>query len=97
MFHLIYSFIYFAGKFILYVSVDASFGQHTRALEHASRKRTEGQLGYADRLDRLSRLVEPVSRVSPKSIVSRDNYHTYVVKNDEVYKQTSKEIINALT
>ena len=39
----------------------------------------------------------PVSRVLPKSVVSRDNYHTYVVKNDKIYKQTSKEITNVLT
>ena len=30
------------------------------------------------------------SRVSPESVVSWDNYHTYMVKDDEVYKQTSK-------
>ena len=77
--------------------VDASFGQHTRALERASRKRTEGQQGRPDRLDQLSRPVGLVSRVSPKSVVSRDNYHTYVVKNGKIYKQTSKEITNALT
>ena len=61
--------------------VDASFSQHTRALERASHKRTEGQQGRPDRLDQLTRPVGPVSRVSPKSVVSRDNYHTYVVKN----------------
>ena len=49
-----------------------------------------------DRLDRLSKPVKPVSRVSLESVVSRDNYHTYVVKDGEVYKQTSKEITNAL-
>ena len=44
-------------------AVDASFGQHTRALKRASRKRTEGQRGRTDRLDRLSKSVGPVSRV----------------------------------
>ena len=57
--------------------VDASFGQHTRALERASRKRTERQQG---RPDRLSRPVGPVSRVSPESVVSRDKYHTLLEK-----------------
>ena len=68
-----------------------------RALERVSRKRTEGQQGRPDRLDRLSRPVGPISRVSLKSVVSRDNYHTYVVKNGKIYKQTSKEVTNALT
>ena len=80
-------------KFIIIIA-DASFGQHTRALERTSRKRTERQ---QDRLDRLSRPVGPVSRVSLKLVISRDNYHTYVVKNGKIYKQTSKEITNALT
>jgi len=74
-------------KFIIIIA-DASFGQHTRALECTSRKRTERQ---QDRLDRLSRPVGPVSRVSPESVVWRDNYHTYVVKSDKIYEQTSKE------
>ena len=30
------------------------------------------------------------SRVSPESVISRDNYHAYMVKDDDVYKQTSK-------
>ena len=45
----------------------------------------------------MSRPVGPISRVSPKLVVSRDNYHTYKVKNGKIYKQTSKEITNALT
>ena len=35
--------------------VDANLGQHTKALERASRRRTEGQRDRADRSDRLSR------------------------------------------
>ena len=35
--------------------------------------------------------VRPVSRVSLESVVSRDKYHTYVVKSGKVYEQTSKE------
>ena len=38
----------------------------------------------------LRKLVRPVSRVSLESVVSRDKYHTYVVKSGKVYKQTSK-------
>ena len=72
------------------VSVDANLGQHTTALEHASRKWTKGQRGRTDRLDRLTKPLRPVSRVSPESVVSRDNYHTYVVKSGKVYEQTSK-------
>ena len=45
----------------------------------------------------MSRPVGPVSMVSPKSVVSRDNCYTYVVKNGKIYKQTSKEITNTLT
>ena len=71
-------------------SVDANFGQHTRALECAGRKQTEGQRGHADRSDRLNKPVRPVSRVLPGSVVSSDNYHTYAVKDGEVYEQTSK-------
>ena len=37
-----------------------------------------------DRLDRL------VSRVSPESVVLRDNYHTYVVKDGKVYEKPAK-------
>ena len=70
--------------------VDTDFGQHTRALERASRKGTEEQQGHTDRLDRLSKPVRPVSRVSLESFVSRDKYHTYVVKSSKVYEQTSK-------
>ena len=70
--------------------VDANSSQHTRVLERASHKWTEGQRGRADRLDRLSKPDGPVSRVLLESVVSRDNYHTYVVKDDKVYKQTSK-------
>ena len=66
--------------------VDTNLSQHTRALERASRKRTEGQQSRPDRLDRLSRPVGPVSRVSPNLVVSKANYHTYVVKNDKIYK-----------
>ena len=72
------------------VLVDANLGQHTRALERASRKETEEQQGHTDRLDRLSKPVRPVSRVSLESVVSRDKYHTYVVKSGKVYQQTSK-------
>jgi len=87
-----------AGVVVVVVpGVDAIFGQHTRALERASHKWTEGQQGRPDQLDRLTRPVGPVPRVSPKSVISRDNYHTYVVKNGKIYKQTSKEITNALT
>ena len=68
-----------------------------RALEHVCSKQTEGQRGRADQLDRLSRTIGPFSRVSSESVVSRDNYHTYMVNDGEVYKQTSKEITNALT
>ena len=57
-------------------SVDANLGQRTRALERASRKGTEEQRGHTDRLDRMSKLVRPVSRVSLESVVSRDKYHT---------------------
>jgi hypothetical protein len=67
-------------------TVDADFGQHMRALERASRKRTEGKLGRADQSDRSSQPVGPVSRVSLESVVLRDNYHTFVVKDGEVYK-----------
>ena len=70
--------------------VDANLGQHTRALERASRKGTEEQQGHTDWLDRLSKPVRPVSRVSLESVVSRDKYHTYVVKSGNVYEQTSK-------
>ena len=70
--------------------VDTNLGQHTRALERASRKRTEEQQGHTDRLDRMSKPVRPVSRVSLESVVSRDKYHTYVVKSGKVYEQTSK-------
>ena len=56
------------GKGYIPRGVDANLGQHTRALESASRKRTEGQRGRANRSDRLNR---PISRVSPKSVVSR--------------------------
>ena len=77
-------------KFIIIIA-DASFGQHTRALERTNRKRTERQQDRPDRLDRLSRPVGPVSRVSPESVVWRDNYHTYVVKSEKIYEQTSKE------
>ena len=70
--------------------VDADFNQHTRVLEHTGRKQTEWQWDCADRSNRYNRLVRPVSRVSPESIVSRDNYHTYVVKDGEIYKQTSE-------
>ena len=45
----------------------------------------------------MSRPVGPVSRVLPKLVISRDNYHTYAVKNGKIYKQISKEITNALT
>ena len=71
-------------------TVDANLGQHTRTLERASRKGTEEQQGHTDRLDRLSKSVRPVSRVSLESVVSRDKYHTYVVKSGKVYEQTSK-------
>ena len=70
--------------------VDANLYQHTRALERASCKGTEEQQGHTDRLDRLSKPVRPVSRVSLESVVSRDKYHTYVVKSGKVYEQTSK-------
>ena len=40
-------------------------------------------IARADRSDRFS-------RVSSESVVSWDNYHTYMVKDGEVYKQTSK-------
>ena len=70
--------------------VDANLSQHTRALEHASRKQTEERQGHTDRLDRLSKPVRPVSRVSLESVVSRDKYHTYMVKSSKVYEQTSK-------
>ena len=59
------------GKGYIPRGVDANLGQHTRALESASRKRTEGQRGRANRSDRLNRPVRPVSRVSPESVVSR--------------------------
>ena len=73
-----------------HLSVDANLGQHTRALERASRKWTEERQGHTDRLDRLSKPVKPISRVSLESVVSRDKYHTYVVKSGKVYEQTGK-------
>jgi len=38
----------------------------------------------------MSKPVRPVSRVLLESVVSRDKYHTYVVKSGKVYEQTSK-------
>ena len=38
----------------------------------------------------LRKPVRPVSRDSLESVVSRDKYHTYVVKSGKVYEQTSK-------
>ena len=61
-----------------------------RALERASRKGTEEQQGHTDRLDRLSKPVRPVPKVSLESVVSMDKYHTYVVKSGKVDEQTSK-------
>ena len=43
-----------------------------------------------DRLDRLSKPVRPVPKVSLESVVSMDKYHTYVVKSGKVDEQTSK-------
>jgi len=62
----------------------------TRGLERASHKRTEGHRGHASLSDQFS-------KISLESVVSRDNYPTYMVKDGNVYKQTNKEIINALT
>ena len=45
----------------------------------------------------MSKPVRLVSRVSLESVISKDKYHTYVVKNGKIYKQISEEITNTLT
>ena len=66
----------------------------SRMCWHKSRSTHESTRTCESQMDRIAvglrRPVRPVSRVSLESVVSRDKYHTYMVKSGKIYEQTSK-------
>jgi hypothetical protein len=75
----------------MHIIVDANIGHTSQVLDRTGHKWTEAARFCQNRHSRLlGNQPSQFSQVEPENTLGQRGYHTYMVKNGEVYEQTTK-------